>query len=238
MKVWKLIPLILVVFAISSCTSASSDDTTKSDSSTTAPAETKTAGSAASAPSAATTPKIDVPAKPVDKTVSTSIPSGTDLVVTTANSLNSGKNNAGDEFEGNLALPVNVNGKTILEKGAKVVGKVVDAEGAGRVKGRASMKLTLTSVEFNGKMVSVATNPFTAEAEATKGRDAAVVGGGAGLGAAIGAIAGGKKGAATGAVIGGAAGGGTVLATKGKEVEFPAESKITFSLAESLTVRK
>ena len=114
----------------------------------------------------------------------------------------------------------------------------MDAEGSGRVKGLANMKLALTSVEFNGKMVSIATNPFAAEAEPTKGRDAAVVGGGAGLGAAIGAIAGGKKGAATGAVIGGAAGGGTVLATKGKEVDFPAESKITFNLADAVTVRK
>lgn len=231
MKVWKLIPLILVVFTISSCSSASSDDTAKSaDSSATAPASTPAATSAA--------PKTEAAPAPVNKIVSVTIPAGSELVVTTSSSLNSGKNKAGDEFEGNLALPVNVNGKTVLEKGAKVFGKVVDAEGSGRVKGLANMKLTLSSVEYNGKMVSIVTNPFAAEAEPTKGRDAAVVGGGAGLGAAIGAIAGGKKGAATGAVIGGAAGGGTVLATKGKEVDFPAESKITFNLSDAVTVRK
>jgi hypothetical protein len=235
MRVWRLIPLLLVVFTISSCSSASTDDTVKpEDSSATAPASSP----AASSPAISAAPKADPAPAPAPRIVSITIPAGTELVVTTSNTLNSGKNNAGDEFEGGLALPVNVDGKTVLAKGAKVVGKVVDAEGSGRVKGRATMKLALTGVEYNGKIVSIETDPFTAEAEATKGRDAAVVGGGAGLGAAIGAIAGGKKGAATGAIIGGAAGTGTVLATKGKEVEFPAESKLTFSLADSVTVRK
>jgi hypothetical protein len=236
MRVWRLVPSLLIAFTISSCSSASTDDTAKSeDSSATAPASSP-ASSSAGTPAA---PKADTPAPaPVVKPQPIVIPAGTELVVTTSSSLNSGKNNAGDTFEGNLALPVNVDGKTILHKGAKIEGKVVDAEGSGRVKGRATMKLALSSVEYNGKMVPIETNPFAAEAEATKGRDAAVVGGGAGLGAAIGAIAGGKKGAATGAIIGGAAGTGTVLATKGKEVEFPAESKLTFSLADSVTVRK
>jgi hypothetical protein len=235
MRAWKLIPLLLVVFTISSCTSASTDDTAKvEESSATAPAS-----SPASTPrSTSVAPKADPEPPPAPKVVSYTIPAGTELVVTTSNSLNSGKNNAGDQFEGSLALPVNVDGKTVLEKNAKIVGKVVDAEGSGRVKGRATMKLALTGVEYNGKIVPITTETFFQEAEATKGRDAAVVGGGAGLGAAIGAIAGGKKGAATGAVIGGAAGTGTVLATKGKEVEFPAESKLTFSLSDSLTVRK
>ena len=236
MKVWKLIPLLLVVFAVSSCSSASSDDTAKAEETSSAPSAV---ANSSSSPSIAAAPKANnIPAPPVAKVQSVTIPAGSELVVTLSSSLNSGKNNAGDEFEGNLALPVNVDGKTVLEKGARVVGKVVDAEGSGRVKGRATMKLALTSVEHNGKAFAVTTDPFVAEAEGTKGRDAAVVGGGAGLGAAIGAIAGGKKGAATGAVIGGAAGTGTVLATKGKEVEFPVESKITFNLSDSLTVRR
>ena len=76
------------------------------------------------------------------------------------------------------------------------------------------------------------------EAESTKGRDAAVIGGAAGVGAAIGAIAGGKKGAATGAAVGGGAGTGTVLATKGKEVDLPAESKLDFTLNKDVTLNQ
>ena len=231
MKIWKLIPLLLVIFTVSSCSSTSTDDSTE--------ANTPTASSPASSPEATTAaPKADKAAAPVEKIETVTIPAGSELIVTISSSLNSGSNKAGDEFEGGLALPLNVNGKTILEKGTKVIGKVVDAAGSARVKGLASIRLELTSVVHNGKTVSIVTNPFVEEAEATKGRDAAVVGGGAGLGAAIGAIAGGKKGAATGAIIGGAAGGGTVLATKGKEVDFPAESKITFTLADALTVRR
>jgi hypothetical protein len=71
---------------------------------------------------------------------------------------------------------------------------------------------------------------------ATKKRDAAIIGGGAGLGAAIGAIAGGKKGAGIGAAVGGGAGTGTVLATKGKELNYPPETRLSFTLASPLEI--
>ena len=57
------------------------------------------------------------------------------------------------------------------------------------------------------------------------------------MGAAIGAIAGGKKGAAVGAAVGGGGGTGVVLATKGKDVEYPAESKIDFTLDQDATIK-
>jgi hypothetical protein len=158
------------------------------------------------------------------------------LNIVLADTLNSGKNKPGDEFTANLAAPVYVNGATILERGAKIQGTVVDAKGSGRVSGKASMTLALTGIMHNGKMVSISTQSLAAEAESSTGRDAGIIGGGAGVGAVIGAIAGGKKGAATGAAIGGAAGTGTVLATKGKEVEYPAESKLTFVLEREFSV--
>ena len=40
----------------------------------------------------------------------------------------------------------------------------------------------------------------------------------------------------TGAIIGGAAGTGTVLATKGKEVEFDSESKLKFTLDQDASI--
>jgi hypothetical protein len=155
-----------------------------------------------------------------------------------ADSLNSGRNKAGDEFQGNLAAPITRNGATVIDRGTKVLGKVADVEDSGRVKGKASMRLILTSIVDRGRTIPIETKSYFIEAESTTGRDAAVIGGGAGIGAAIGAITGGKKGAATGAAIGGAAGGGTVLATKGKEVDFPAESKLTFTLSEDLRVQR
>jgi hypothetical protein len=50
----------------------------------------------------------------------------------------------------------------------------------------------------------------------------------------IGGIAGGGKGAAIGAAVGGGAGTGTVLATKGKDLHYPPETKITFTLMNSV----
>jgi hypothetical protein len=150
--------------------------------------------------------------------------------------LNSGKNTAGDEFSANLAAPVYVNGATILERGAKVQGQVIAAEGSGRVSGKATMTIALTGVMHNGKMVSLVTKDVFAEGESSTKRDAGIIGGGAGVGALIGAIAGGKKGAAVGAAVGGVGGTGAVLATKGKEVDYPAEAKLTFTLDKELSV--
>jgi hypothetical protein len=159
------------------------------------------------------------------------------LNVVLSDSLNSGKAQPGDQFSASLAAPVYVNGVEVLERGAKIEGKVVSAEGSGRVSGKASMSITLTSIKHDGKTLTLSTQDIAAEAESTKGRDAGIIGGGAGVGAIIGAIAGGKKGAATGAIIGGGAGTGTVLATKGKEVEYPVESKLTFIMDRELRVR-
>jgi len=233
----RLMPLLILVLVLSSCSGGSTADSTATPAGTSAGSgSTSTAASApASTPAVSDkAPSVAAPAKAETVT----IPAGTAIAVILSDALNSGKNKAGDEFEGSLAAPVYVSGATILDRGTKVHGKVVEAEGSGRVKGLANIRLTLTSVVRNGKTTSIETKSLYAEAEKTTGRDVGVVGGGAGVGAVIGAIAGGKKGAATGAVIGGAAGTGTVLATKGKEVDFPVESKLDFTLDKAVTVTK
>jgi len=153
-----------------------------------------------------------------------------------SNSLNSGKNNDGDRFEGTLSAPVMVKEETVLQKGTRVHGRVVEAKQSGRVKGLASLRLTLTDFVHDGKTVSISTKEWFAEAQNTKKRDTGIIGGAAGVGAAIGAIAGGGKGAAEGAAIGGGAGVGTVLATKGKEVELAPEAKLKFTLDKSVAI--
>jgi hypothetical protein len=63
-----------------------------------------------------------------------------------------------------------------------------------------------------------------------RGKETAVKTGiGAGIGAAIGAIAGGGKGAAIGAGVGGAAGAASQIFTKGKRVQIPSETILTFT---------
>jgi hypothetical protein len=182
----------------------------------------------ASAPAAKSEP-APAPAAPAPPPMVTA-PAGTELEVVLSDALSSATNKAGDEFMASVATPVVVGGKVALEKGTKVHGRVVDAQGSGRVKGKASMSLSLVSAVVGGKTVPLVTQAFAQEAEATKGKDAKIVGGLAGAGAVVGGLLGGKKGAAEGAAVGGGAGVGTVLVTKGKEVEFPVESKLKFTL--------
>jgi hypothetical protein len=165
------------------------------------------------------------------------IPAGTHLRIALIDGLSSDRSRPGDSFMASLAEPIVVDGKTILEKGTRIQGRVVDAKESGRVKGRASIELMLTEiVRDNGNLLNIATKHYRAVAESTKKRDAAIIGGGAGLGAAIGAIAGGGKGALAGAAIGGGAGTGTVLATKGKEIHYSPETRIPFTLATSVEI--
>lgn len=217
---------VLMLLTLTSCSNATVDDTSK-ESTTATPVSDSGSTSITAAPAV---PPVPAAAKPV------MVPSGAEFHVVLGNSLSSDKSKAGDTFEATLSAPVYADGKTVFEKGDKAMGKVVDADDGGRVKGLANLRLTLTSVVHNGKAVPLTTKDFVSEADSAKGRDAAIVAGGAGLGAAIGAIAGGKKGAATGAAIGGAGGAGTVLATKGKQVEFPIESTLTFSLDKEVSV--
>jgi hypothetical protein len=162
------------------------------------------------------------------------IPSGTVLKVSLIDPVNSDTSSPGDHFMASLAESVVINGATLLQKGTKVRGRVIDAEDSGRVKGRAAIRLALTDIMQDDKTVAIRTETFAATADSSQTRDAEVIAGGAGVGAVIGAIAGGKKGAAIGAATGGGAGTGVVLATKGKEIHYGPETRLNFTLTNSV----
>lgn len=103
------------------------------------------------AKAAADSPK---PAAPVKITV----PSGTRLRVALLDAVSSDKSRAGDQFTASLTEPVVVDGKTVLAKGTRVRGRVVSATESGRVKGRASLQLTLTQISRNDDPISISTD--------------------------------------------------------------------------------
>jgi hypothetical protein len=186
-------------------------------------------------------PPSNIPAaaapEPVKVAPKITVAAGTKLRVVLIDAVSSDKSQAGDQFMASLTDPVVVNGNIVFAKGTKVRGRVVNAEGSGRVKGRAMLELQLTEIAGKeGKFISISTKPYIAVAEPTKKRDAAIIGGGAGVGAAIGALTGGGKGAAIGAAVGGGAGTGTVLATKGKEIRYAPEHPLSFTLASPFEV--
>jgi hypothetical protein len=165
------------------------------------------------------------------------IPAGTTLSVRLAETLSTQRSRAGDAFAATLDQPLIVDGFVIAERGARVQGRVVESDPAGRVRGLAQLALELTQINTSdGQKVRINTAVFRKQAEPTKKKDAAKVGIGAALGAAIGAIAGGGKGAAIGAGVGGAAGAGDVLLTRGQAAEVPVETRLTFRLSEPVTL--
>jgi hypothetical protein len=98
--------------------------------------------------------------------------------------------------------------------------------------------LDLDSVSINGRRYSLTSqSDVTAERKEGIGvnkRTGKYVGGGAAIGAIIGAIAGGGKGAAIGAGVGAAGGAGAQVLTRGKEIEVPAESLLSFRLTQAV----
>jgi hypothetical protein len=147
------------------------------------------------------------------------------------------RNQPGDTFSATLDRPLVVDGFAIAERGARVEGRIIQSDPAGRVKGVAHLGLELTKISTSdGQKVEIHTAQYDKDGPQSKGEDAAKIGGGAVLGTIIGALAGGGKGAAIGAGAGGAAGAGTVMATRGKPAELPVETLITFKIDRPVTI--
>lgn len=178
-----------------------------------------------------------MPAAP-PKPVVFQVPSGTPIRVRTTSTLSTRSAQSGQEFVASLADPLVVDGEVLAPRGADVVGRVVNADPGGRVKGVASITLALARVRLaNGQEVNLETSRIVRNARTTRKQDATKIGIGSGAGALIGAIAGGGKGAAIGAAAGGGAGTGVVLATRGEPAVVSAESLLTFTTRAPLEVR-
>lgn len=165
------------------------------------------------------------------------LPAGTVITVRLASAVGSKTSDTGDHFNATIATPVESGGKVMLPKGAEVLGKVVDAKPQGRFKGGAVLSLALESVTINGDAYDIKTSSVSRYQKGKGKRTAAMIGGGAGGGALIGGLAGGGKGALIGAVLGAGAGTAGAAYTGKKEILLPAESTLSFKLAEPLTIK-
>jgi hypothetical protein len=226
MKKWACV--IGLSFGMVACNGAKAPDNTASTDAN------ATSGTGGSAPISAAT---SAPVAPVARFTEVTIPSGTALPLDLATAVASDTSKVEQPVRATLRAPVTINGQVALPAGSEVTGVVTEAEGSGRVKGRARIAMRFNAVRANGESYDIRTSGYAQEAEATKKKDAEKIAIGAGAGAALGAILGGGDGAAKGAAIGGAAGTGTVLATKGKEIRLGPGANITTRLTAPLTVR-
>jgi len=164
------------------------------------------------------------------KSMAVVVPAGTTFTVALDHALSTDDNTAGDPVSARVVGAIMQDGRVVVPDGARARGVVSALSGSGRMKGRASMALRITSLESvdGEKDVVGRMAAGTLVAPGTKKRDAATIGGGAAAGAVIGQIIGDRPG--LGAIIGGAAGTGVVLGTKGKELTLPAGTRVKFKL--------
>lgn len=178
------------------------------------------------------------PAPPVEqpKPQPVVVPAGTAVTVTVAQSLSSKTSKAGQQFLATVTKPIMVGGKAAIPKGAGVTGTVITAKEKGRIKGEGELVISLTDITIHGENYSIQTVTLDSTVKGKGKRTAATTGGGAAGGALIGGLTGGGKGAGIGAAVGAAGGlvGGAF--TGNKQIEIPAETPLTFTLAKSLTL--
>jgi hypothetical protein len=169
-------------------------------------------------------------AEPVTPAPPVVVPRGTPLHVRVDDTIDTRQNRAGDRFSATLSQPVKVDGRVVVPAGTVFSGHVTSSAASGRLKGRAVLGLKLDGFQLNGREYVVQTTSVDRVSAAHKKRNAILIGGGAGLGAAIGALAGGGKGALIGAGAGAGAGTAGAAATGKREVAIQAETQLRFTL--------
>jgi len=200
-----------------------------------APTADTTASAAEPGPTSPAAAPVDAapappPPPPPPQPITATIPEGTVITVRTVDAIDSATNSTGQSFRASLDNAVVVDDHVVLPKGLNAYLKLVQASSAGKFKGTSELTVSLDSVTYQGKTYTFATSDVQEKGSSRGKRSAAVIGGGAALGAIIGGIAGGGKGAAIGAAAGGAGGTAVQAMTKGQQVKIPSETRLDFTL--------
>jgi hypothetical protein len=107
----------------------------------------KGAGAAKSAAAA----KPAAVAKAAEPTTMVTLPKGTAISAAARQTLATDKNKVGDTFAASLTEPIQIEGKTVIPKGAQVTCRIVKVK-------KHEIKVTLASVEIHGKSYPLDTN--------------------------------------------------------------------------------
>ncbi len=174
---------------------------------------------------------------PTGSLLSASIPAGTPITIRLQTAVSSATSQSGETFDAVLDEAIVVQGQTVAPRGAAVTGRIVAAKASGRLQDPGYLRLTLATITLNGKAVPLQASSIFVKGGSHEKRNLGMIGGGAGAGALIGGLAGGGKGALIGTAVGAAGGTGAAYATGKKDVGFAAERRLTFRLAQPLTVR-
>jgi hypothetical protein len=164
------------------------------------------------------------------------IPAGTQISVRTIDAIDSTYNVVGDRFQASLEEPITLEDDVVVAKDALVYGRLTQAKESGTFTGRSQLRLELTGIAVNGKMVPVVTGEYEVTGKSRGASTARRAVGGAALGALIGAVADGGQGAAIGAGVGAGAGAGSEIITGGDQVKVPSETLLDFTLQQDISI--
>ena len=185
-------------------------------------------------PSSAAMPATAGPGTP-----SLVIPSGTQIVVRTDVGIDTAKDAIGKLYPARIEQSViDSTGSVGIPQGTGAQLQVVDLN-QGTNSSTKDLALALYSVDLNGTQYRVDSSSVMEKNSAGFGmnkRTAEFAGGGAGLGAILGAVFGGGRGAGIGALAGGGMGALGQFLTRGKRVNVPAESTLTFQLDQTMVL--
>ena len=164
------------------------------------------------------------------------IPAGTQISVRTIDSIDSTENSVGDRFEASLEEPLTLDGNVVVGRDALVYGRLTQSKESGTFTGRSELRLELTGIIVNGKMVPVATGEYEVKGKSQGASTAKRTIGGAALGAIIGGVADGGQGAAIGAGAGAGAGAASEIIIRGDQVKVPSETVLDFTLEQDVSI--
>jgi hypothetical protein len=239
-----VLPMLALLLTVSACnkqakTASESNQMNSAAQPSPAAAPQTMAQAPAAAPQAQTSPMPPSAAQaaPPVAPAPVVVPAGTAITVRLSQPIDSRTSKPGDTFTGELAQPISLHGKAVAPSSSTVMGAVVDAEAAGKLKGAGLLSVKLTSITIHGVPYTIQTSVLSNAIKGKGKRSATFIGGGAGGGALIGGLAGGGKGAAIGALLGGGGGTAGALMTGNKDISFPAESALTFRLQRPVTLK-
>ncbi|HTM58390.1 MAG TPA: hypothetical protein VL123_08255 [Candidatus Udaeobacter sp.] len=164
------------------------------------------------------------------------MPSGTAIQVKVNEAISTETANVGDAWSGTVENAVIVGDRVVIPAGATIHG-VVSTSKAAQKGDRATLDLSLSSVEIHGTSHAIHGGTEAIIAGSPRARNLGAIAGGAAAGALIGHAIGGGKGTLIGGVLGGAAASGAVAKSKGYQVELKPGTELTFTTSQSLAVR-
>ena len=228
----------IILLALGGCKSSSNQpasDATQPAANSSQPAASQSAAGPSSASSSAGAPASVAPSAPPPPAV-VNLPAGTQLRVRLDEDLGSKINRPGDSFTATVADDVVANGQTVIPKGSRADGTVVDAQPLGHFKGGALLQIQLDRVHTQWGSYPVDTSSIQRVEKGKGKRTALFAGGGGALGALVGGLAGGGKGAAIGALTGAGAGTAGAALTGNQQIVLPAETLLTFQMERSVRI--